>query len=266
MTDSVLVLLLDPAGAESCLRAAADAAAALPNPEVTVLHVQARPADSIMASEEVLTDRHRAAADQQGSADTAALNAAYLAWRTPSLPSRWEQVAGDPAEIIAERGAVALLAMTLPPADAPLTQRAALDAALFVEGRPLLAVPAGWTGAFGQHLAIGWRDTQATRRALRAMRPWLAHADHVSVVSVAATKPAWPDADLLGVAADRISFQAIAPKRGSEAEILLGAVADALADGLLIGAYRRGKVMEWMLGGVTREVLHSAIVPLLMVH
>jgi nucleotide-binding universal stress UspA family protein len=41
---------------------------------------------------------------------------------------------------------------------------------------------------------------------------------------------------------------------------------DAGADGLAMGAYRHGRMLEWMLDGVTEHVLHHATIPLLMVH
>jgi nucleotide-binding universal stress UspA family protein len=47
---------------------------------------------------------------------------------------------------------------------------------------------------------------------------------------------------------------------------LLTAALDARADGLAMGAYRRGRVLEWALGGVTEHVLHHAGPPLLPMH
>jgi len=38
------------------------------------------------------------------------------------------------------------------------------------------------------------------------------------------------------------------------------------ADGLPMGAYRSGRMLEWMLGGVTEHVLHDATLKLLLVH
>ena len=78
--------------------------------------------------------------------------------------------------------------------------------------------------------------------------------------------PRVQDPALLGLPAERVSFRTIGPKGGEEGDSLLAAVAKAGADGLVMGAYRRGRVMEWILGGVTRHVLHNATVPLLMVH
>ncbi|MDR3536662.1 MAG: universal stress protein [Acetobacteraceae bacterium] len=265
--DTVLAVLQDPVGAAPCLQVAAAAARALAQPEVRALHVRCDPAATLMASEEVLPEERRQALAAKADTDAAAIHAAFLAWRSPSLPSRWEQVDGVPAEIVAARATAALVVMmSLPRAHAPLTDRAALDAALFSPGRPVLVVPTGWTDGFGRHLAVGWRDTPSTRQALRTARPWLSRAESVTVISVGPDAPAWPDPGLIGAPAARVSFRAIDPNGRGEGESLLSAVAEVGADGLVMGAYRRSQVMEWILGGVTRYCLHAATIPLLMVH
>lgn len=266
MTDMVLVLLLDPAGAASCLRVAGEAARALADPLVTVLHVRCDPAAGLLSSEEVLPEERRAALTLQAEADAVAIHAAYMAWEDPSLPSRWEQMDGIPAEVLATRPPVALMVLTLPTAHAPLTERAALDTALFVPAQPVLVVPAGWDGGFGRHLAVGWRDTPGTRRAVQAARPWLSRAERVSVLAVGGQDPAWPDRGVLDLPAERVSFRKVDPKAGDEGDSLLVAVAEAGADGLVMGAYRRSRLMEWILGGVTRHIVHAATLPVLMVH
>jgi nucleotide-binding universal stress UspA family protein len=255
MTDPVCVLLLDPAGAAGCLRVVTDAVRAFERPDVTVLHARCDPAAAVMPTEEVLpTERY------------AAIHATYLAWQKPALPSRWEQVEGVPARVLAARNRVALLVMTLPAPHAPLIERAALDAAVFTKGQPVLAVPADWAGGFGRHLAIGWRDTASARQALQAASPWLEQAEHVSVVSVGREDAAWPGRSVLDLPATRVSYHSIDPKGRDESVVLLATVAEQGADGLVMGAYRRSRLMEWMLGGVTREVLHRATLPLLLVH
>lgn len=266
MTDMVLVLLLDPAGAASCLAAAGAAARALADPLVTVLHVRSDPSAGLLSSEEVLPEERRQALAQQAEADAVAIHAAYLAWQEPSLPSRWEQMDGIPAEVLATRPPVALVVLTLPTPHAPLAERAALDVVLFTSGQPVLTVPAGWGGGFGRHLAIGWRDTPGTRRAIDAARPWLTRAERVAVLAVGAQEPAWPDRTVLDLPAERVSFRKVDPKAGDEGDSLLAAVAEAGADGLVMGAYRRSRVMEWIVGGVTRHIVHAATLPVLMVH
>jgi nucleotide-binding universal stress UspA family protein len=47
---------------------------------------------------------------------------------------------------------------------------------------------------------------------------------------------------------------------------LLGTARSLGADSLVTGAYRRHRFFEWVLGGVTRHVLHHADLPAFMLH
>jgi nucleotide-binding universal stress UspA family protein len=266
MTEAVCVLLLDPAGAAGCLRVASDAVRALDQPDVTVLHVRCDPAAGVMPSEEVLPAERYEALARQAATDAAAIHAAYLAWQDPTRPSRWEQVEGVPAQVVAARGKMALLVATLPPPHAPLIERAALEAAIFTKGQPVLAVPLTWSGGFGRNLAVGWRDTASARRALQAARPWLSRAERVSIISVGTGDTSWPDQAMLDLPASRVSYRSVDPKGREEGVALLAAIAEEGADGLVMGAYRRSRLVEWALGGVTRQLLHQGALPLLMVH
>lgn len=266
MSPRVLALLLDAAGAPACLEAVSGACRALPDPEILGLHVRCDPASAIMPSEEVLTTARRAALEAEADRAQAAIRAAWQAWSQGGVHATWREEAGDPAAVARAAGAFALIAMSLPGPDALPAQRAALDALLFTPDQPVLVVPAGWSGEFGRHLAVGWRDTEGTRRALVAARPWLRAADRVTLLAVADDGPSWPEDALLGVEPGRLERRRIEPGGQDEADSLLAAVADAGADGLVMGAYRRGRVMEWILGGVTQQCLCAATRPLLMVH
>lgn len=266
MNARVLALLLDPAGAAGCLDAVAGACRALPGAQVVGLHVRCDPARAIMPTEEVLTADRQAALEAEEMRAAAAVRSAWDAWPHPELQAEWREETGDPATRAAAAGPFALVAMTLPAHDGLPAHRAALDALLFTEGQPVLVVPVGWTGGFGRHLAVGWRDTAGTRRALAAARPWLQEAERVTLLAVTADDPAWPEGGLPGVSPDRLDRRKIDLPPQDEGDSLLEAVAEAGADGLVMGAYRRSRVMEWILGGVTRHCLQAASRPLLMIH
>ena len=97
------------------------------------------------------------------------------------------------------------------------------------------------------------------------MRPWLEAAETVTVLTVTNAPPPPPDGPLAGLPG-QLLHRTVAHAGGSDGAALLAAAADAGADGLAMGAYRRGRMLEWMLGGVTEHVLHHATLPLLMVH
>jgi len=262
----LLVVLSRPNAAASCLAAAAAAAAALPSPHVTALHVRVDPTATILPSEEVLTDDRRAALQRQEAADRAALHAAWLAWQATAPPSTWVDADGLPAEQVPPRAAAAALTvMALPGPHPPHLEREAFDAVLFGSGRPVLAVPAAWHGRFGRHLAIGWRDTQGARRAIAAAAPWLAAAERLTFIEVGDAPSAVDPTPLAGTTAT-VARRTVPPDGRGDGAVLLAAAIEAGADGLVLGAYRRSRLLEWVLGGVTEHVLRHATLPLLLLH
>ena len=50
------------------------------------------------------------------------------------------------------------------------------------------------------------------------------------------------------------------------ADLLLSRIADLGADSLVMGCFGHSRLREFVLGGVTRGMLHSMTVPTLMVH
>lgn len=266
MTSSVLVLLTAPANAAATLAAAADAARALEAPAIEVLHVRVDPASTILPSEEVLTPARIRDVEAASLAEGTATHAAFAAWQAAGHQGSWTEVVGDPAEELRRRGpAAALVVLSLPAPHSALAERAALEAAVFGTGRPVLTVPPGWQNGFGRHLAVGWRDSPSTRRALTALRPWLAAAARLSVLSVTEGPVPPPDGPLAGLAG-RMETQAVAPGAHGDGAALLAAAMAAGADGLAMGAYRRGRLIEFVLGGATEYVLHHAGLPLLLIH
>jgi nucleotide-binding universal stress UspA family protein len=263
----ILVLLTDPSGAPNLLDAAAAAARAVPDPRIDALHVRLDPASTIMPSEQILTPEQGRAIEAASAAQGTELHAAFEEWRAAGNPGNWDEVVGDPAHEMHRRGpAAALIAMTLPAPHPPSAEQAALEAALFGTHRPVLVVPASWQGGFGRHLVVGWRDSPATRHALTALRPWLAAAETITLLTVGDGPAAPPTGPLAGLPG-RLTQSVLPPDAaGGDGAALLAAAMDAGADGLAMGAYRRGRVLEWLLGGVTEHVLHHAALPLLLVH
>ncbi|MEM8800330.1 MAG: universal stress protein, partial [Pseudomonadota bacterium] len=51
-----------------------------------------------------------------------------------------------------------------------------------------------------------------------------------------------------------------------DGETLVGSAANLGADLLLCGAYSRGRLQEWIFGGVTTHLLAETDVPVLMMH
>ena len=131
-------------------------------------------------------------------------------------------------------------------------------------GRPVLIVPGGAAPPALSHVLVGWKDTRETRRAAVDALPMLRKAARVTVVEIAAEAAlddtrgrlddvaAWLGRH--GIEAETLA----APSTGDDPGMLQVIASDLGADLVVAGAYGHSRVREWVLGGVTRDLLlHS---------
>jgi nucleotide-binding universal stress UspA family protein len=142
-------------------------------------------------------------------------------------------------------------------------------------GRPILVVPyAGHFARIGQRVVIGWDASREAARAVNDAMPLLAAAEAVTVLTIDPEQSPRghgeiPGADIaLHLARHGVTAQV---ERTVSAGIgigntLLSRAADLEADLLVMGAYGHSRVRELLLGGVTRTMLTSMTLPVLMAH
>ncbi len=146
-------------------------------------------------------------------------------------------------------------------------------ASVLVEsGKPGLVLPyIGSNPGFGQNVLVAWKPSPESARAMTAALPMLERAGsvHLACWDEAGTGPA----DVAGPALRflrRHGITATVHQGGTPTpdlgERLLSLAADLQSDLLVMGCYGHGRAREWALGGVTRTVLQSMTVPVLMVH
>jgi nucleotide-binding universal stress UspA family protein len=136
---------------------------------------------------------------------------------------------------------------------------------LFMQcGRPVLIVPPTVTKAAFNRVIVGWRDTREARRATADALPFLKAAKNVTIVEIAraddmdsvqrhlADVVGWLDCH--GVKAESLAVAA----KGDDAEQLGDIAHEKEADFLVAGGYGHSRVREWVLGGVTRDLLLCA--------
>jgi nucleotide-binding universal stress UspA family protein len=135
-------------------------------------------------------------------------------------------------------------------------------------GRPVLVVPPGREST-GSRVVIAWSNTCEARRAIWDSLPFLKRAHEVYVTSVGKSAADQGVDDVIawlgchGVPAE--ARLATSPEDGPAVEILK-TVDRTGADLLVVGAYGHSRAREWILGGVTRDLLQSAPVCCLMSH
>ena len=140
--------------------------------------------------------------------------------------------------------------------------------------RPVLVVP--YAGSFTQackHPLIAWDASMTATRAVTGALPLLAQADQADLVVFNADDQPdahgeQPGADLaLYLARHDVKIilinQTIELDTGNA---LLSLAADQGADLIVMGGYGHSRFREIMLGGVTRTMLASMTVPVLMAH
>jgi nucleotide-binding universal stress UspA family protein len=210
--------------------------------------------------------------------DAAAASASTMSAAGIAADTRW--ATGAPAaltEITARHARYADLALVGQPVDGPVEPLLTriFEGMLFESGRPLAVIPKTWRGgAFGKRVMIAWAPRREAARAVADAMPFIAAAERVNIALVdPETGPAAhgeePGADLAAslsrhgvpVAVDQL------PRAGQGiADRLLTHAADCGADLLVMGGYGHWRLRESLFGGVTRDVLRGAAIPVLMSH
>jgi len=241
---------------------------------IDVLHVRPASDPSFLPTEEVMTPDRKARFEQAAQARSAALRAAFEAWRAAraaGAQASWrEEVGAEPAVVVAQADMADLVVIGRAAHNEPGDGKAAIEAALFKSRAPILLVPETVPFSIGNHVAIAWKPGETAERAILAAAPILRTAARVTILigeELDGERPL-PD-DLL--AAIGASGRAPAPHHfklgGLSSGIALLAEAHRVgADAMVMGAYGRWRVLELLIGGATRDVLAHADIPLFMHH
>jgi nucleotide-binding universal stress UspA family protein len=263
---SLMVRLLPGAANDAVLRLAADLAVRLKVTELIGI-AACQPlvfygGPDVYVPQDLL-DRHRAQIDGELEACAKEFQGALegkvttIEWRsTVTFDSLSDYIARElrAADLLVssaeERGSVL-----------DMSHRVVLADLVLKAGRPVLVAAAGVDRVDLGSVAIAWKETREARRAVEDALPLLQLADQVTVLEIAdsaelseARSRTEDVADWLarhGIAASARVIRAM----GDDATQLSDAVAE-LGAGLVVGgAYGHARLREWILGGVTRDVL-----------
>jgi nucleotide-binding universal stress UspA family protein len=128
-------------------------------------------------------------------------------------------------------------------------------------GRPVLVVPEATAARGFDRVLVGWKETSEARRAIVDALPFLAKAGHVTVAEITAKEElAQARTRLADVVAwlkhHGIDAQPLATTSAGTHARELNAMADEQkADLIVAGAYGYSRQQEWVLGGVTSDLL-----------
>lgn len=144
------------------------------------------------------------------------------------------------------------------------------DVVALRSGRPVLIVPPEYDApAIVESAVVAWDGKRASARALADAMHILGTKDRVTLLGVGADLGPDYGQDVLrllsrhGIDAD-LAVRPAGP--GGIGRTILDACAELRAGQLVMGAYEHSKFSEDLLGGVTRDILETATLPVLMSH
>lgn len=265
---NVLVLMHDDAGQEARFQSALDLTRAI-NGHLTCLDVAMLPvaiadygvfgdAATLIACEQAAERRNRARMEPR-LADEA-------------VSYSWIDVTGDLAPSLRDSaGLNDVLVVNRQLDSTPYPQMYGVAGGVAVKsGKPVLAVPenARRFDVFG-HAMIAWDGSREADAALRAAVPLLELAEQVTILEVddgSISLPAFDAAEYLS----RHGVKATILQRASAVDrpstLILEELAARAASYLVMGGFGHSRMVEAMIGGVTRRMLHECPVPLFLAH
>jgi nucleotide-binding universal stress UspA family protein len=179
--------------------------------------------------------------------------------------------AGDQFGQVARRFDLAILGQAEP--EDPTVEQNIVEAAVFNSGGPVIIVPYIQKAPLKlDHVMVYWDGSRAASRALRDAIPFLRRAGRIEVVSVMNEygKEDQIERTDLGAHLARHGLKAAIKRtpRGDidVADVLLSHAADEDVDFIVMGGYGHSRLREFVLGGVTRSMLRTMTVPVLMSH
>lgn len=144
---------------------------------------------------------------------------------------------------------------------------------LLGSGRPVLVVPPGAAAPDdGGAILVAWRPGAEAARALHDALPLLRRAPRVDVVMVDPGSATEGDQALSDITAHlarhgvRANPVVQAARGRPVSAILLEHAREMPAQLIVAGGYGHSRLREWVMGGVTRELLLGSPVPLLLSH
>lgn len=148
-----------------------------------------------------------------------------------------------------------------------------IEAALLGSGRPIVIVPYFREGGVKfDRILVCWDGSHNAARAIADAMPFLTRAKQVEVLTVATDEKA--DDSLAGLyIAHHLSRHGVLVEiknivaHGQDVPLRIRShAAQQSVDLIVMGGYGHSRLREFVLGGATRDILESTVVPALMSH
>jgi nucleotide-binding universal stress UspA family protein len=269
---TIAAVLPEAATAPSVLHGLEQLAKLLPAARLVALHVEVDPRHLVADDEEIVVQRLREKREGTAAERAVAVRKVFDEWwhSNGSIGARttWRKLVG--AEETALIQAMKDIDLAILPRPGNLDSQDALHAAIFSHRLVLIMPPSAAAGTgFCRHVAIGWKPGKLVDEVVLLSMPILRIAERVTLLAIDQQ-----DADFshdyvlrtlveLGVEPELIRIDSSGSQVGHR---LLDEARRIGAGSLIVGAYRRGQMIEQILGGVTRELVAQSDIPLFLAH
>ena len=233
---------------------------------------------SASAIEQVLESAEAAAREQDKS-----VKATFESWQnatgvelgapkpgSSTITADLESVVGPILNTFTKRGRLAdLIVFARPMAQGQPDRESLLEAAMMDTGKPVLLVPDDGTTTAGKTVILAWNGSKEAARAVSVAMPVLARADSVTVLTVKdgdVTADPQDLADVLNLNGVTATVTVSDMAKAGVAATLESEAAKIKADLVVIGAYSHSRMREFIMGGVTDDMLNEIQLPVLLVH
>ena len=267
---SILLHIHDDKGQEARLQAALDLARSMSGHLVCL---QVTPYSSYIASDPfggvfILPD----VLEQLTAQEEAARARIETRLAREGIAYDWLHAQGDIAQVIVEQARLVDLvvlsrALETPKPRLPLPLVG--DVALHAR-TPVLAVPPESKGfAAAGAMLVAWNGSAEAAAALKASLPLLRQAARVDIVAIEEAPSDFPPTDAcVYLARHGIKAEIHQRPRAQRdiGDLLIEAAQEFGSACVVMGAYGHSRVREYLLGGVTRQMLVECPIPLLLAH
>jgi nucleotide-binding universal stress UspA family protein len=149
-----------------------------------------------------------------------------------------------------------------------------VESILLGAGRHLYILPDGHNPVgLPSHVLIAWNGSREATRAVAEAMPFLHRAQKVTVVVVHSSSPVEREAVLGSELTNHLAQQGmkaelrhVTSKHSETGSTLIAEAQRRNAEAIVMGGYGQSRTKEWLLGGVTYELLRKTPIPVIMAH
>ena len=187
--------------------------------------------------------------------------------RAAGLTSEWRSADDSGPTAIGIIGRAYDLIVMPQPGALPKMPESVFETALFDSGRPVLVVPAGFSGLVGKRVLFAWNGSTESARAISLAMPVLSRAESIDVLSVDGAMVPGPTsgeiAELLRSHGLNVTSQHVKPGSRTAGQTIVDTAIAGSCDLIVKGAYTQSRLRQMIFGGMTRHLILSSPLPVL---